>query len=100
MEEYCVYVRFRPYVFLFLEEMSKCYEIVVFTAAELSYATKIVGMFNAKKPLISHCLTREQTTFISQDEYYKDLSRLNRDLVGLCGTFHSRILRSLWITLL
>ena len=39
---------------------------------------KIVGMFNEKKPLISYCLTREHTTFITQDEY---LSRLNRDLV-------------------
>ena len=37
VEEYRVYVRFRPYVFLFLEEMSECYEIVVFTAAESSY---------------------------------------------------------------
>ena len=35
--DYCVYVRFRPYVFLFLEEMSECYEIIVFTAAESSY---------------------------------------------------------------
>ena len=37
VEDYCVYVRFRPYVFLFLEEMSEYYEIIVFTAAESSY---------------------------------------------------------------
>lgn len=48
---------------------------------------KIVSMFNKKEQLISHCLTREHTTFITQNEYYKDLSRLNRDLVLLDISF-------------
>ena len=47
---------FRPYVFYFLKEMSKYYEIIAFTAAQSTYA--------------NHRL------------YYKDLYRLNRDLVG------------------
>lgn len=36
-----VYLSFRPYVFFFLEEMSKYYEIILFTASQSSYASRL-----------------------------------------------------------
>ena len=51
-----LYLSFRPYVFEFLKEMSKLYEIIIFTASTpwwtrglwmmRSYARKIVDFFN------------------------------------------------------
>lgn len=36
-----VYLSFRPYVFFFLEEMSKYYEIILFTASQSSYVSRL-----------------------------------------------------------
>ena len=41
MEEFHVYVCFRPYLFMFLSVMSKLYEIIVFTAGTESYKYSI-----------------------------------------------------------
>ena len=76
---------FRPYVFYFLKEMSKYYEIIAFTAAQSTYAHAVVNILNTHYHVIDYCLTREHTTFIDDPNprlYYKDLDRLNRDLVG------------------
>lgn len=51
-EEYNVYLCFRPYVFYFLESMSKYYELVVFTAGIKPYAEVICNLFNSDKKLI------------------------------------------------
>ena len=75
---------FRPYVFYFLKEMSKYYEVIAFTAAQSTYAHAIVDILNTHYHVIDYCLTREHTTFIEEPDprlYYKDLRRLNRDLV-------------------
>ena len=76
---------FRPYVFYFLKEMSKYYEIIAFTAAQSTYANAVVSILNKDAHTIDYCLTRDHTTFIDDSNhrlYYKDLYRLNRDLVG------------------
>ncbi|KAK8827047.1 hypothetical protein WA577_007548 [Blastocystis sp. JDR] len=75
-----LYLSFRPYVFEFLKEMSKLYEIIIFTASTPCYARKIVDFFNKDGIVIQHLLTREQTTYLSNGFHFKDLQRLNRDM--------------------
>ena len=65
MEEFHVYVCFRPYLFMFLSVMSKLYEIIVFTAGTESYdysfsylicryASEIVKLLNEKEKVIRY----------------------------------------------
>ena len=44
---------FRPYVFYFLKEMSKYYEIIAFTAAQSTYANAVVSILNKDDRLLS-----------------------------------------------
>ena len=50
----------RPYAEAFLEEMSKYYEVVIFTAAMPDYANFILDLIDKKK-VISYKLYREHT---------------------------------------
>lgn len=46
---------------------------------------RVVSILNKDAHTIDYCLTRDHTTFIDDSNhrlYYKDLYRLNRDLVG------------------
>ena len=78
---YDVYLCFRPYVFHFLETMSKYYELIVFTAGIQPYAQLICDLFNSDKKLIQHCISRDDCVLVNNGMYIKDLRSLNRDLV-------------------
>ena len=71
----------RPHVKEFLTEMSKYYEIVVFTAADKQYADWVLDRLDTVG-VISHrlyrCSTSNQNGFI-----FKDLCKLGRDLTKL-----------------
>jgi RNA polymerase II subunit A small phosphatase-like protein len=73
-----VYVLKRPFVDDFLLEMSKVFEIVVFTASLSKYANPLLDQLD-KHNVISARLFREHCTFIDNC-YIKDLSRLGREL--------------------
>ena len=79
-ERCTVFVQYRPYVFHFLEVMNKYYEIIVFTASTESYAKHLVDIFNKDEKIVQYCLAREYTTFVNDQEHFKDLRILNRDL--------------------
>jgi TFIIF-interacting CTD phosphatase-like protein len=68
----------RPYAIMFLREMCKYYEIVIFTAALKDYADSILNAMD-KEGMISHRLYRNSTKY-RNGAYQKDLSRLGRDL--------------------
>jgi len=68
----------RPGVTTFLKEMSKYYEIVIFTAAIQDYADWAINQIDPNKE-IKHRLYR-QHTLAWGSVYIKDLSRLGRDL--------------------
>ena len=51
-EEYRVYLCFRPYVFHFLDTMSRYFELIVYTAGIRQYAETICELFNNDKKLI------------------------------------------------
>ena len=69
----------RPYCFQFLEEMSKIFETVIFTAALKDYADSILDLLDPDKKLINHRLYRHHTS-ICGITFVKDLSKIGRDL--------------------
>ena len=74
-----VFVRKRPFVDEFLKEMSKYFELIIFTASEQSYADKVIDKLDPTKRLISHRLYRDSCIY-KFGGYIKDLRVLNRDL--------------------
>ena len=69
----------RPYCFEFLEEMSKIFETVIFTAALKDYADSILDLLDPNKKFINHRLYRHHTS-ICGITFVKDLSKIGRDL--------------------
>jgi Dullard-like phosphatase family protein len=78
---YNVFVKIRPGLSEFLEEASKYYEIVLFTASMAKYADPVLDRID-KKRVISHRLFREHCV-MHNGGYVKDLSRLGRDLSNI-----------------
>ena len=63
---------------MFLREMCKYFEVVIFTAALQDYADCILNAMDKEK-MITHRLYRGSTKY-KNGTYLKDLSRLGRDL--------------------
>ena len=70
--------RSRPYAHTFIRELSKYYELVIFTAGLKDYADWIINDFD-KQGYISHRLYRDDTKY-RNGVYVKDLGKLGRDL--------------------
>ncbi|GAB5356719.1 hypothetical protein AAMO2058_000313200 [Amorphochlora amoebiformis] len=69
----------RPGLDKFLEEASKRFEVVVFTAAIPVYAEPVLNLIDPKKR-IKHRLFRSSTVTFEGQPYVKDLSLLGRDM--------------------
>ncbi|XP_022777292.1 CTD small phosphatase-like protein [Durio zibethinus] len=72
------YVLKRPGVDFFLEEISKKYEVVVFTAGLQRYASQVLDKLDPKG-LISYRLYRDSCKQV-EGRFVKDLSEMGRDL--------------------
>ena len=81
-EDNSAYVQVRPYAENFLKELSKHFELVLFTAAEEDYTGIVLNELNKNK-YITHILCRKYTEF-KNGCYIKDLSKLGRDLNRVC----------------
>ncbi|KAL4430221.1 hypothetical protein ABPG74_014780 [Tetrahymena malaccensis] len=68
----------RPFCDKFLREMSKLYELVIFTAGTEDYANWVLDSLDKNK-FISYRLYRQHTNF-TNCVYVKDLSKIGRDL--------------------
>jgi Dullard-like phosphatase family protein len=77
-EENRAYVQVRPYTDYFLSEMSKYFEIVIFTAAAEDYADIVLNELDKNK-IIKFKLYRKHTEQIN-GIFIKDLSKLGRDI--------------------
>jgi len=76
---YTVYVKYRPFVHMFLQECSKLFETVIFTASLSVYADALMDRLDPGRALCPHRLFREHCSF-TNNAYVKDLSLLGRDL--------------------
>ena len=73
-----IYVLKRPFLDIFLEEMSKIYEIIIFTASLADYSEPLLNIID-KKQYIKYRLNRTHCLHY-QNIYIKDLKVINRDL--------------------
>ena len=72
-------IKIRPYLYQFLENIKKYYELVVFTAATQEYADPIINALETNRKYFDYRLYRIHTIIIDND-FVKDLSKLGRDL--------------------
>lgn len=77
----------RPGLHEFLQEMSKYFEIVIFTAGGRAYAEKIVSNCLESQPgkekLIDHLLFWDHVTIISEQQAFTMQERLSKFYSGL-----------------
>ncbi|GAW83256.1 NLI interacting factor-like phosphatase [Plasmodium gonderi] len=78
-DEHCtIYVNKRPGVEYFFKEISKYYEVVIFTASLPKYANAVIDKLDEDN-ICAYRLFRESCTFWNNN-YVKDLKILGRDL--------------------
>ena len=73
------YFLLRPGVINFLEEISKLYEIIIFTSSPKSYADSILDKIDTDKKFISHRLYKDHVVF-EKGKSVKKLNLIGRDL--------------------
>ena len=72
-------IMIRPFLYDFLKNVKKYYELIIFTAATQDYADPIINAIEKDEKYFEHRLYRIHTTIIDND-FVKDLSKLGRDL--------------------
>jgi CTD small phosphatase-like protein 2 len=72
-------VRWRPYLFTFLEYIKDRYEVVVFTASQKIYADALLDIMDPLRSVIKYRLFRESCRWVNGN-FIKDLDVLGRDL--------------------
>ena len=86
-------VVFRPFLFDFLRNMSKIFEIHVFTASNLKYAEKITELIDPEKLFISRIHSRDQCLETKSGLFIKDLrifkGRSIKDIIIVDNFIHS-----------
>ena len=78
---YNIYVLVRPEAENFIKNISKYFEVVIFTASLSNYASPLLDILDSENN-IKYRLYREHCTFIN-GIYIKDLKKLNRNLKDL-----------------
>jgi len=72
-------IMIRPFLYDFLKNIKKDFELIIFTAATQDYADPIINAIEKDEKYFDYRLYRIHTTIIDND-FVKDLSKLGRDL--------------------
>ncbi|KAJ3685043.1 hypothetical protein LUZ61_014207 [Rhynchospora tenuis] len=80
MKKHTVYVKKRPHLQHFLEKVVQMFEIVIFTASQSSYASKLLDQLDPDGRLFSRRVYRDSCLFFGEGNYTKDLTILGVDL--------------------
>lgn len=75
-----VFVKLRPKLYSFLEELSKYYEPILFTAALPEYAEPVMNRIDPHRKYVRKRLFRHSTIQCKGHSFVKDLSLLGRDM--------------------
>ena len=73
-------INIRPYCKLILQEMSKLFEVMVFTASHACYANVVLDYLDPNHQYIQHRLYRDSCIQTDEGFYVKDLRVINRPL--------------------
>ena len=74
-------INIRPYAIDCLREVSKCFQVVVFTASHQSYADVVLDYLDPTRELIEYRLYRDSCMLTDEGVYIKDLRIIkNRSL--------------------
>ena len=73
------YVRLRPFLFGFLEEVSQYYELIIFTLATEAYTNSVIGAIENDKKYFDYIFYRQHAIIVGND-FVKDLTRIGRPL--------------------
>ena len=73
------FVRLRPFLFGFLEEVSQYYELIIFTSGTEAYAKSVLEVIEYEKKYFDYVFYRQHTIIIGND-FVKDLTRIGRPL--------------------
>ena len=73
------YVRLRPFLFGFLEEVSQFYELIIFSSASEAYANSVIEAIEHDKKYFDYVFYRQHTIIVGND-FVKDLTRIGRPL--------------------
>jgi CTD small phosphatase-like protein 2 len=74
-----VSIRWRPFLFKFLDSIRDKFEIVIFTASQRIYADTLLDIVDPGRRIISHRLFRDSCRWVNGN-FIKDLQVLDRDL--------------------
>ena len=75
------YFNLRPNVRVFLKELSRLFEVIIFTASNSCYANVVIDYLDPDNEFITQRLYREHCIMTSDGNYVKDLRILaNRNL--------------------
>ena len=91
--QYCFDVYFRPYLFDFLNDIKKYFDLGIFTAARKTYADTIIDYIDPKKEIFKFRIYRNACISIKQTIYIKDLRILKnydlKDVILLDNSLYS-----------